>query len=89
LDQSKKKTKEEVTKDTHCVPWTINNKYYKADVQFWIDAANPKESNEETKKHWKEIGNVIEAFIFVFDKYKVYIIKLLIHIKHDYIYIYI
>jgi len=66
----KKKTKEEVTKDTHCVPWTINNKYYKADVQFWIDAANPKESNEETKKHWKEIGNVIEAFIFVFDKYK-------------------
>jgi len=60
-----------VNKDTHCVPWKIDNKYYKANVQFWIDSAKPEDSNEETKKHWKEIGNVIDAFIFVFDKYKV------------------
>ncbi|ORX44151.1 hypothetical protein BCR36DRAFT_335009 [Piromyces finnis] len=66
----KTNSKEDINKDTHCVPWKINNKYYKANVQFWIDSAKPEESNEETKKHWKEIGNVIDAFIFVFDKYK-------------------
>ncbi|ORX82984.1 hypothetical protein BCR32DRAFT_292293 [Anaeromyces robustus] len=70
LEKSKVKAKEEVTKDSQSVPWTINNKYYKANIQFWIDCAEPKEINEETKKHWKEIGNVLDGFIFVFDKYK-------------------
>lgn len=66
----KVKSKDEVNKDTHCVPWTVDNKYYKAKLQFWIDSAKPEESSkEETKKHWQQIGNVIDAFIFVFDKY--------------------
>lgn len=56
---------------TQCIPWVIDNKYYTADVQFWIDSATPDHTDAATKETWDEIGHVIDAFIFVFDLNKV------------------
>ncbi|CAO3595052.1 unnamed protein product [Absidia cylindrospora] len=54
------------------IPWTIDNKYYTASVDFWLD--EPKTNSlKETISAYSEtdngVGQVVDAFIYVFKQH--------------------
>ncbi|KAI8065641.1 hypothetical protein BC940DRAFT_241012 [Gongronella butleri] len=55
------------------VPWTIDNKYYKAQVDLWVDEL-PVETRKDTidaySKDDHAVGALIDGFIYVYSKDK-------------------
>ena len=57
-----------------CIPYEINTKYYTAKVDFWIDEIDVTLEKETIKAYCEkegDISQVIDAFVFLFDKDKV------------------
>ncbi|KAI8388308.1 uncharacterized protein BYT42DRAFT_611369 [Radiomyces spectabilis] len=55
------------------IPWTINTKYYVADVAFWLDeipVENIKETAQAYAEESNEVARVVDAFVFVFQSSK-------------------
>ncbi|RUS23389.1 hypothetical protein BC937DRAFT_92507 [Endogone sp. FLAS-F59071] len=54
------------------VNWRIDNKYYSADVQFWIDETADGDVGAEAMRQYEDeasgIGDVVDAVVFVFRK---------------------
>ncbi|KAI8390166.1 hypothetical protein BD560DRAFT_380119 [Blakeslea trispora] len=56
-----------------CIPYEINTKYYTAKVDFWIDEIDVTLEKETIKAYCEkegDISQVIDAFVFLFDKDK-------------------
>ncbi|KAI8081449.1 uncharacterized protein BX664DRAFT_340416 [Halteromyces radiatus] len=55
------------------VPWTIDNKYYTASIDFWLDEPDLDSLTETIDGYGKKengVTQVIDAFIYVFNKYQ-------------------
>ncbi|KAJ3046231.1 hypothetical protein HDV00_000043 [Rhizophlyctis rosea] len=47
---------------------TLDTKYYTAEIGFWVDSA--KGVQETDLEEWKQLGNSVDGFIYVFDRNK-------------------
>ncbi|KAI8331926.1 alpha and gamma adaptin binding protein p34-domain-containing protein [Chlamydoabsidia padenii] len=70
--QSSKQTIPTLTndaKDGMIIPWVIDNKYYTAAVDFWVDEPlvdNLQETIDAYGQEENKVGQVVDAFIYVF-----------------------
>lgn len=56
---------------SNLIPWTIDTKYYTADVSFWLDDTVADGDKEAIAMYMNEengIGDAVDAILFVFDK---------------------
>ncbi|KAI9008755.1 hypothetical protein CLU79DRAFT_776750 [Phycomyces nitens] len=62
--------------DSHAglrIPWTIDTKYYTANIDFWLDEIAPESIEKDIKAYTDQshgITKVIDAFVYVFRKDK-------------------
>ncbi|KAI9475598.1 MAG: hypothetical protein EXX96DRAFT_573905 [Benjaminiella poitrasii] len=71
IDDRLKETNDDVV--GVCIPYVIENKYYRANVDFWLDEIDPAKAKETIKaycEHDSDVSKVVDAFIFIFDKDK-------------------
>ncbi|KAJ3280326.1 hypothetical protein HK104_000752 [Borealophlyctis nickersoniae] len=51
-----------------CIPWTIDTKYYTAEVGFWVDSAEGV--TETDVEAWEVLKDAVDGFMFVFNRSK-------------------
>ncbi|KAJ3292922.1 hypothetical protein HK104_004900 [Borealophlyctis nickersoniae] len=51
-----------------CIPWTIDTKYYTAEVGFWVDSAEGVTQTDV--EAWEVLNDAVDGFMFVFNRSK-------------------